>query len=71
MDVMQRYSLHNPEVAFSCKRVGALQFDVNTRQSTDVKGVVRQVYGAPLAAQLVDVSGESVELTCKITCWCS
>jgi DNA mismatch repair protein, C-terminal domain len=64
--VLSRYALHHPQVAFSCRRADQTQTrkrsaDVHTSGSGKFLEVVRQVYGAEVARELLHVQYEDTE----------
>lgn len=59
IDVVTRYAVHCGDrgVAFTCRKHGASSPDVHSPASTDRRAVVRHLYGAALAKELLDISG--------------
>lgn len=59
IEVVTRYAVHCGDrgVAFTCRKHGASSPDVHSPASKDRRAVVRHLYGAALAKELLDISG--------------
>jgi len=59
LDVVTRYAVHCGDrgVAFTCRKHGSASPDVHSPASSDRRAVVRHLYGAALAKELLNVSG--------------
>ncbi|KAA0158711.1 hypothetical protein FNF31_05237 [Cafeteria roenbergensis] len=59
IEVVTRYAVHCGDrgVAFTCRKHGSSSPDVHSPASKDRRAVVRHLYGAALAKELLDVSG--------------
>lgn len=58
VDVVSRYAIHNHSVSFSCRKQNAPTPDVQTSVvggDATARDAVRQVYGAAVARELLDV----------------
>ncbi|KAJ2893125.1 DNA mismatch repair protein, partial [Coemansia aciculifera] len=54
-EVASRYAIHNPGVAFTCRKIGAPKADLNTLQGATATTNIRQIFGAKVASSLVDI----------------
>ncbi|RUP45479.1 DNA mismatch repair protein Mlh1-like protein [Jimgerdemannia flammicorona] len=71
LDVVQRYAVHNAGVSFTCKKQGSNLADVHTPTGVTVADVIRQIYGATVAAELLYLEQELPELEIKFKAWIS
>ncbi|EIN08836.1 DNA mismatch repair protein MutL [Punctularia strigosozonata HHB-11173 SS5] len=55
LDVVTRYAVHNPHVAFTCKKVGTSSPDVSTPSGSTTMGTIRLLYGHTVARELLHV----------------
>lgn len=55
LDVVTNYAVHNPSIAFQCKKAGQAQTDVSTPGSATVLQAIALLYGASLSKELVHV----------------
>ncbi|KAI8611615.1 histidine kinase-like ATPase [Chytriomyces sp. MP71] len=55
MDVIQKYAIHNSSILFTCKKVGSNTADFRSNPGT-TRDAIRQVYGAAVCKELIDVS---------------
>lgn len=49
MDVVTRYSVHNPAVGFSLKKYGEMSNDLRTPPKSTILDNIRILFGAPIA----------------------
>lgn len=59
VDVVTRYAVHcgDRSIALTCRKYGSASPDVHAAPATDRRAVVRQLFGAALVKELLDVSG--------------
>ncbi|KAJ3092874.1 DNA mismatch repair protein [Quaeritorhiza haematococci] len=55
LDVVQRYAIHNAGVSFTCKKQGSSTADVHTASTATTVDNIRQIYGASVAKELLEV----------------
>jgi DNA mismatch repair protein MLH1 len=63
LDVVQKYALHYPKVAFSCRKVGAAIAELQTHGGEDASSldVISNIYGQSLAKELFPFEAQSEE----------
>ncbi|KAJ1643335.1 DNA mismatch repair protein [Coemansia asiatica] len=61
-EVASRYAIHNASVAFTCRKLGATKPDLCTQQNSSAINNIGQVFGAKIAASLVEISYECKDL---------
>ena len=66
LDVVSRYALRFPHVGFTCKKMGDNTADVKTRPNSSVKDNIRNIHGAALARELLEMSEESTAPKVKV-----
>ncbi|KAL1409065.1 DNA mismatch repair protein Mlh1 [Vanrija albida] len=55
LDVVTKYAVHNPHVAWVCKKAGSALPDVSTNAGSSAKANIAQIYTPTLAAELLEV----------------
>ncbi|KAF8322563.1 DNA mismatch repair protein MutL [Clavulina sp. PMI_390] len=55
LDVVSRYAIHNPQVAFSCKKTGSATPDISTPGSSQIPTTIRLLHGGAVAQELIHV----------------
>lgn len=61
-DVISKYSIHNPTVAFSLKKFGQNIADVRTPQNSTVVDNIKTIYGPTVSRELLHVSHHDEKL---------
>lgn len=61
IDVTGRYAIHCDDVGFSCKRYEKSQLVFSTRPNMPIKERIRQVFGSPIANEIMDLEAFNVE----------
>lgn len=64
LDVLTRYAVHNPHVAWVCKKVGSNLPDISTPIKSDVKTNISLLYGSALAKELLPVPRQRFDELC-------
>lgn len=65
MDLVTRYAVHNPTVAFVCKKAGSATPDISTPSGSTVPQTIRLLYGHAVARDLVRVDAHGHEKSGK------
>ncbi|KAL0086714.1 mutL-like protein 1, colon cancer, nonpolyposis type 2 [Phycomyces blakesleeanus] len=55
IDVVSQYAIHNSSVAFTCRKQGAVNADVQTASDSSVVDAISQIYGSNIASELIQV----------------
>ncbi|KAL7752258.1 DNA mismatch repair protein Mlh1 [Sorochytrium milnesiophthora] len=71
VDVVSRFAIHNPGVAFTVKKHGSTAVDVNTRASASTLDNISTIYGSPVAKELLEMEVESEQLEFTARAWIS
>ncbi|KAJ9095363.1 hypothetical protein QFC19_007607 [Naganishia cerealis] len=55
LDVVTKYAVHNPKVAFTCKKAGTAQVEVSTPSESTTRSNISLLYGHALGKELLQV----------------
>ncbi|KAG8970722.1 DNA mismatch repair protein [Tulasnella sp. 419] len=59
LDIVARYSVHNPRVAFTCKKAGTSSPDLSTPACPSISSIIKIVYGATVAKELTHITASA------------
>ena len=59
-DVVTKYAIHNSGKGFTLKKAGDSNTDVKTAVGTSIRDNIRNIYGAALGKELIEVRGCSM-----------
>ncbi|KAJ1983553.1 DNA mismatch repair protein [Dimargaris verticillata] len=66
LDIVNRYSIHNTGVSFTCKKLGTATADLHTATSASTVNVIGQIYGSQVSTHLVKLECQDNSLQFKV-----